>query len=101
MTLTTEQAKAIIEAFGPCTSVYECREPAELVEDALDFSDLATLVCALFKAEEIFLEQRGNQWSGENEKQFRAEVADDKRFLAAVWERLWLFLRDAAEGGAS
>lgn len=29
--METETAKKIIEAFGPCTAVYECMEPAEVV----------------------------------------------------------------------
>jgi len=30
--LTVEQAQAIINAFGPCTGMYECTSPVELVQ---------------------------------------------------------------------
>ena len=30
--ITVDQAKAIIAAFGPCTALYECCSPEELVE---------------------------------------------------------------------
>jgi len=98
MTLTFEQAKAIRQAFGPCTVVYECMDTRELVEEAADEPDLSTFVESLLASEEIHLEQRGNQWSGENEEQFRAEVAEDERFLADVRERVETFLR---AGGAA
>ncbi len=32
-TLTIEQAAAIIEAFGPCTSLYECVSAKELIRE--------------------------------------------------------------------
>jgi hypothetical protein len=35
--LTVEAAEAIIDAFGPCTSMYECISPTELVEQFNEF----------------------------------------------------------------
>lgn len=93
MNLSLEQAKQIIDVFGPCTTLYECREPRELVEEAASEPDLETLVLSLLASEGLYLEQRGNQWSGENEAQFREDVAADKVFLSEVRTRVLDYLK--------
>jgi hypothetical protein len=37
--MTPERAKEILEAFGPCSNVYECMTVEEIVRDAADLSE--------------------------------------------------------------
>lgn len=88
MQITLEQADRIRKAFGPCSSVYECMDLEDIVREAEGYATVKAFVRRLLKGEELFLEQRGNQWSGENEEEFRAAVAEDKAFVKSMRVRV-------------
>jgi hypothetical protein len=94
MEITKEQAKEILDVFGPCTVLYECTDATELIERAKEERTLYTLLWALIDSEDIHLEQRGNQWSGENEERFKADTAEDETFLRELKQRVTKYLAD-------
>jgi hypothetical protein len=99
MIITENDAKKIREeVFGPCTVLYECGDEEEVMAQAAENSSVKALLESLYESESLFLEQRGNQWSGENEVQFREDVAGDKRFLSAIKERISLYLKGENNG---
>lgn len=53
--MTQEQAKAIIDAFGPCTTLYECTTPEELIKEYQedDTSSIADFVQTLYDVEDV------------------------------------------------
>jgi hypothetical protein len=101
--LSVEQAQAILEVFGPCSSTYECTSAAEIVEAAKEYPSLSAFCKDLIEGESVFWEQRGNQWSGEDEEKFKAEVRADKALLAGIRHRVKDFLRTMKtwQGGQS
>lgn len=91
--ITEQQAKEIHELFGPCTFLYECGDTEEIMAQSAECDTVKALLYSLFEAESLHLEQRGNQWSGENEEQFKKEVAEDKRFLKELRKRIREYLK--------
>jgi len=63
-----------------------------LVEEAVEFETLKAFLDDQLDMETLRWEQRGNQWSGENETEFKAAVSEDQRMLADIRTRIdaWL-----------
>lgn len=96
MKISEEQAKQIHEVFGPCTFLYECGDTEEIIAQGEENETIKDLLDSLFESESLHLEQRGNQWSGEDEEQFKKDVASDKQFLAGLRKRIDDYIRKDA-----
>lgn len=90
--LTIEVAKQIIEAFGPCTSLYECTTPEELVEKAQApwVNSLPELIDGLLRSEEVFLERsREVESMRDGAEGFMQDISrEHDEMMAGVRERL-------------
>ena len=65
MRLTLKQATDIVNAFGPCTVLYECMGPEDLAERALDCADIRELIALNLRLESIAAERDGfwSEWA--------------------------------------
>lgn len=97
MKLSLERAKQVIEAFGPCTSLYECSTPEKLVEHvesrwAAPVQDENELASNLISCEEIRLERAREMESmrdGVCAPGYMEGIREEHdRLLAGVKERL-------------
>lgn len=57
MKISKEQAKKVLDAFGPCTTLYECTTTEELIEEVVQAESLQDFICTQIKCEEIRMDR--------------------------------------------
>jgi len=83
MKMSEDLAKRVIDAFGPCTHVYECTSPKEMVEDA-DSHD-GGLISYL----ELLIEVEGIKWERHTEANSLGGVYSDEELKQEIENRKW------------
>lgn len=81
--MTIDEAKRMIEVFGPCTSMYECSTPQELLDRITNPNDLNDVAWIEYDLEKVFWEREfdygdlsyGGVDRGEHER-FMSELRD-------------------------
>jgi hypothetical protein len=51
--ITEAEARDIIECYGPCTALYECKEPADLVSESRSSTSLFGFIAILERCEQV------------------------------------------------
>jgi len=88
--LDLEQAKAIIEAFGSCSTVYECTTPAEMIEDyeSGGCDNITDYVGILYTVEGIHMERSRDGASYQSDELQQKVIAEYEEMKAGQRERL-------------
>lgn len=85
MEITTLAAR-ILEAFGPCTTLYECYTAREVAEELREAESILAYLGTAFTVEEIHMER--SLYGIENEERHARAVQERKEILAGIKERL-------------
>ena len=90
--MTLEEAKAILQLFGPCTQLYECMTAEEVVEDAAKFATAKEYVEMRLRIEDVLCD-RMNEAAYEREAgaglgSHAQTIAENKAFMRELRERL-------------
>lgn len=94
MKMSNELAEKVLEAFGPCTTLYECTTAEELIEQAKDFDTLKECIDVMLTCEEIHAERDMDvayheESSGEEayKNKHQKVIDESKERIAAIRQR--------------
>lgn len=91
MELTEQQAKEIIEAFGPCTTVFECFSPKDLAAEfkgaEIPYTSVQDFVRDLLNIEDVYFDRSADaayeKEAGDGPKGHHQKVIEEQKNMRA------------------
>ena len=93
MNITKETAKQIINVFGPCSHVYECYSPEDIINDAEEYDNLRELFDLYIDVAEIRADRSNGAASYRGDEYHKKVIQENKEMISGIEDRANAFLK--------